>query len=74
MKAYVIYDMTRKEIKMPDKFANLFEKGGCWSEEIKTLWQDLDEYMDSKAFLGQCDFNSEICALEDENGYSILMW
>lgn len=75
MKAYVLYEtVATKEIEIPDKFAPLVEKGGCWSEEVEALWRDLDEYADSKEFLNQCDFDGEICALEDENGNSLLEW
>lgn len=75
MKAYVAYEtIAYKEIEIPDKFAKLVEKDGCWSEEIEALWLELDEYADSKEFLSQCDFDGEICGLDDEYGHSLLEW
>lgn len=75
MKAYVVYEtVATKEIEIPDKFAPLVEKGGCWSEEIEALWGDLDEYADSKDFLKQCDFEGNILAMEGEDGEVLLEW
>lgn len=75
MKAYVLYEtIAYKEIEIPDKFTKLVEKDGCWSEEVEALWQDLDDYTNSKEFFNQCDFDGEICALEDEDGTTLLEW
>lgn len=75
MKAYVFYEtVTRKEIEIPDKFAKLVGKDGCWSEEIEALWRNLEEYADSKEFLSQCDFDGEIRSLCDEYDNTLLEW
>ena len=76
MKAYITYEtIAYKEIEIPDKFAELVTPGGEWNEEVENLWDELDDYTHSKEFRDLCrSLDGEICALEDENGFTLTEW